>query len=151
MILRKTETECFSTDGNRCRAMQISRRRLCLLASKVARRCRSLVTANGTTRPDISEGNNHQSRRLENLKFSLEVAKMHRNFDVKLLSAWKLRLVPCYADTSKLQGQWEPPPPPSHTSECCQVWTEIRPNLTTHSGLRRCRSGSRCGTALLRL
>ena len=96
--------------------------------------------------------NNHQSRRLENLKFSLQEAKMRRNVDVKLLSAGKLQLVRCYADTSKLQWQWAPSLPPP--SECCQVWTEIRPNLTTHSGLRRCRSGNsgnRYGTALLRL
>lgn len=111
--LWKTQTECFSRDCNRCGVVQIDRRRQCLLTSEAARCCQTLVTASGTTRRHISESNSHQSRRLVNLKFSLQVAKIHRNVDVKLLSVWKLRLVWCYADKSKLQEQWAPflPPP----------------------------------------
>jgi hypothetical protein len=124
MILQKTQMVCFCKDCNRCSAVQIGRLRRYLLTSEASRRCQTLVTANGTTWRHISEGSNYdciqQSRRLENLTFTLQVAKMHRSVDVKLLSAWKLRLVRCHADTSKLQGQWEPSPPPLSAAKCEQ-------------------------------
>jgi len=56
------------------RVVQIDRRRRRLLTSEAARCCQKLVTASGITRRHISEANSHQSRRLENLKFSLQVA-----------------------------------------------------------------------------
>ena len=103
------------------------------MTSETARCCETLVAANETTRRHILEANNHQSRRLENLKFSLQVAKFQPKFWSQIsLSAWKLRLVRCYADTCKIQGQWTPfPLTPMSAAEC-----EQRDKAHPHNALR---------------